>query len=62
VTPELKGKFTGMAFRVPTSTVSVVDGLQALLTALRDLGYTLVRPASREGAPAALPRPQLEAS
>ncbi|MCW5881938.1 MAG: aldehyde dehydrogenase, partial [Anaerolineae bacterium] len=23
--PELKGKFTGMAFRVPTSTVSVVD-------------------------------------
>jgi len=25
VIPELKGKFTGMAFRVPTSTVSVVD-------------------------------------
>lgn len=23
--PELKGKFTAMAFRVPTSTVSVVD-------------------------------------
>ena len=25
VIPELKGKFTGMAFRVPTATVSVVD-------------------------------------
>src|SRR6266702_5822654 len=25
VIPELKGKFTGMSFRVPTSTVSVVD-------------------------------------
>src|SRR4030095_10035789 len=25
VIPELKGKFTGMAFRVPTPTVSVVD-------------------------------------
>jgi glyceraldehyde 3-phosphate dehydrogenase len=25
VLPELKGKFTGMSFRVPTSTVSVVD-------------------------------------
>jgi len=25
VIPELQGKFTGMAFRVPTSTVSVVD-------------------------------------
>jgi glyceraldehyde 3-phosphate dehydrogenase len=25
VIPELKGKFTGMAFRVPTRTVSVVD-------------------------------------
>jgi len=25
VLPQLKGKFTGMAFRVPTSTVSVVD-------------------------------------
>ena len=25
VIPELKGRFTGMAFRVPTSTVSVVD-------------------------------------
>ena len=25
VIPELKGKFTGMAFRVPVSTVSVVD-------------------------------------
>lgn len=25
VIPELKGKFTGMAFRVPTATVSVID-------------------------------------
>ena len=25
VIPELQGRFTGMAFRVPTSTVSVVD-------------------------------------
>jgi glyceraldehyde 3-phosphate dehydrogenase len=25
VIPELKGNFTGMAFRVPTSTVSVID-------------------------------------
>lgn len=31
VIPELKGKFTGMAFRVPTPTVSVVD-FTALLT------------------------------
>jgi len=25
VIPQLKGKFTGMAFRVPTPTVSVID-------------------------------------
>lgn len=31
VIPELQGKFTGMAFRVPTATVSVVD-FTALLT------------------------------
>src|SRR5256885_7173059 len=31
VIPELKGKFTGMAFRVPTATVSVVD-FTAVLT------------------------------
>jgi glyceraldehyde 3-phosphate dehydrogenase len=31
VIPELKGKFTGMAFRVPTPTVSVVD-FTAILT------------------------------
>ena len=31
VIPELKGKFTGMAFRIPTRTVSVVD-FTALLT------------------------------
>jgi glyceraldehyde 3-phosphate dehydrogenase len=30
VIPELKGKFTGMAFRVPTSTVSVVDFVATL--------------------------------
>jgi glyceraldehyde 3-phosphate dehydrogenase len=30
VIPELKGKFAGMAFRVPTSTVSVVDFVATL--------------------------------
>ncbi|MDO8563004.1 MAG: type I glyceraldehyde-3-phosphate dehydrogenase [Candidatus Limnocylindria bacterium] len=30
VIPELQGKFTGMAFRVPTSTVSVVDFVAVL--------------------------------
>ena len=30
VIPELKGKFTGMAFRVPTATVSVVDFVATL--------------------------------
>jgi glyceraldehyde 3-phosphate dehydrogenase len=30
VIPELKGKFTGMAFRVPTPTVSVVDFVATL--------------------------------
>jgi len=30
VIPELKGKFVGMAFRVPTSTVSVVDFVATL--------------------------------
>jgi glyceraldehyde 3-phosphate dehydrogenase len=30
VIPELKGKFTGMSFRVPTSTVSVVDFVATL--------------------------------
>jgi glyceraldehyde 3-phosphate dehydrogenase len=43
VIPELAGKFTGMAFRVPTSTVSVVD-----FTAL------LSRPASRDAINAAM--------
>ena len=33
VIPELKGKFTGMAFRVPTPTVSVVDFTAQLKTA-----------------------------
>jgi glyceraldehyde 3-phosphate dehydrogenase len=32
VIPELQGKFTGMAFRVPTSTVSVVDFTALLST------------------------------
>ncbi len=31
VIPELQGKFTGMAFRVPTATVSVVDFTASLL-------------------------------
>src|SRR6185369_622638 len=30
VIPELKGRFTGMAFRVPTPTVSVVDFVATL--------------------------------
>ncbi len=30
VIPELKGKFDGMALRVPTPTVSIVDGLSTL--------------------------------
>ena len=32
VIPELKGKFNGMAVRVPTSTVSLVDGVFELET------------------------------
>lgn len=35
VIPELNGKFTGMAFRVPTSTVSAID-------------FTAVRPHSND--------------
>ncbi|HEX9437753.1 MAG TPA: type I glyceraldehyde-3-phosphate dehydrogenase [Candidatus Limnocylindria bacterium] len=34
VIPELKGKFTGMAFRVPTPTVSVVDFVATLKRAV----------------------------
>lgn len=45
VIPELKGKFTGMAFRVPTRTVSVVD-FTALLS--RDASVDEINSAMRE--------------
>jgi glyceraldehyde 3-phosphate dehydrogenase len=45
VIPELKGKFTGMAFRVPTATVSVVD-FTALLT--RDVSVEDINAAMKE--------------
>lgn len=45
VIPELKGKFTGMAFRVPTPTVSVVD-FTALLS--RDVTVEEVNAAMKE--------------
>ncbi len=45
VIPELKGKFTGMAFRVPTPTVSVVD-FTALLS--RDVTVDEINAAMRE--------------
>jgi glyceraldehyde 3-phosphate dehydrogenase len=45
VIPELKGKFTGMAFRVPTRTVSVVD-FTALLS--RDASIEEINAAMRE--------------
>ena len=45
VIPELKGKFTGMAFRVPTPTVSVVD-FTALLA--RDATVEEINAAMRE--------------
>jgi glyceraldehyde 3-phosphate dehydrogenase len=45
VIPQLKGKFTGMAFRVPTPTVSVVDFVA-----------TLRRPATKEEVNAAFKR------
>ena len=45
VIPELKGKFTGMAFRVPTPTVSVVD-FTALLT--REASVEEINAAMRE--------------
>lgn len=45
VIPELKGKFTGMAFRVPTRTVSVVD-FTALLT--RDASVDEINAAMKE--------------
>ncbi len=45
VIPELQGKFTGMAFRVPTSTVSVVD-FTALLS--RDVTVAEINAAMKE--------------
>jgi len=45
VIPELKGKFTGMAFRVPTPTVSVVD-FTAILG--RDVTIAEVNAAAKE--------------
>lgn len=45
VIPELKGKFTGMAFRVPTRTVSVVD-FTALMT--RDVSVEEINAAMAE--------------
>lgn len=45
VIPELKGKFTGMAFRVPTRTVSVVD-FTAILN--RDASVEEINAAMRE--------------
>lgn len=47
VIPELKGKFTGMAFRVPVSTVSVVD-FTALLS--RDASVEEINAAHKEAA------------
>ncbi len=45
VIPELKGKFTGMAFRVPTRTVSVVD-FTAILN--KDVSIEEINAAMRE--------------
>ena len=47
VIPELQGKFTGMAFRVPTATVSVVD-FTALLS--RDASVADINAAHKEAA------------
>lgn len=47
VIPELKGKFSGLAFRVPTSTVSVVD-FTAVLT--RDASKEDINAAIKEAA------------
>lgn len=51
VIPELKGKFTGMAFRVPTRTVSVVD-FTALLS--RDVTAEEINAAMKEYAEGSL--------
>jgi glyceraldehyde 3-phosphate dehydrogenase len=47
VIPQLKGKFTGMAFRVPTSTVSVID-FTALLS--KDASVAEINGAMKEAA------------
>jgi glyceraldehyde 3-phosphate dehydrogenase len=47
VIPELQGKFTGMAFRIPTPTVSVVD-FTALLS--RDASVAEINEAHKEAA------------
>ncbi len=51
VIPELQGKFTGMAFRVPTSTVSVVDFVAVLK---RDVTVTEVNDAFKKATAGAL--------
>ena len=51
VIPELQGRFTGMAFRVPVSTVSVVD-FTALLT--RDASVADINSAMKEYAEGAM--------
>jgi glyceraldehyde 3-phosphate dehydrogenase len=51
VIPELQGKFTGMAFRVPVSTVSVVD-FTALLS--RDVSVAEINAAHKEAAEGSL--------
>lgn len=51
VIPELKGKFTGMAFRVPTPTVSVVD-FTALLS--KDVSAEEINSAMKEYADSSL--------
>ena len=44
VIPELNGKLTGMAFRVPTSDVSVVD----LTVVLKEASYEAICAAMKE--------------
>ena len=51
VIPELQGKFTGMAFRVPTPTVSVVD-FTALLS--REVSVSEINEAAKEYAEGAM--------
>ncbi len=49
VIPELQGKFSGMAFRVPTSTVSVVDFTALLKTATTKEAINAAMKAAAEG-------------